>query len=650
MLCIGVLANKPNHLAGQTSPYLKQHLYNKVDWYPWCKKAFYKAKKEHKMIFLSIGYSTCHWCHVMEQESFNNTTVAKLLNKYFISIKVDKEEMPQVDKKFQKIYQKLYKKNGGWPLNIFLTEEFKPFYIGKYIPVYEGYGSPGLIKLLTNFSNLYKKDKNSIYTLANKIAKETSKQNLSQKIIRKNIIEVAIANIKNNFDKTYKGFGKGAKYPESSKIDLLLDYWKVYKDKDSLSLAIQTLYAMQKSSIYDIISGGFFRYTTDRKWKSPHFEKMLYTNAQIISSYIKAYNITNIRAFKNVIKKSIDEIDKHFKNSKGLYFSASDANSNRIEGGYYIFKYQDILNKLLSKGVKKEDAVQTLKYLDIQKDGNYDSEYALPFLKGNKKPKNFNKIVKIIQAIKERRKFPFIDKKIITSWNTMMIKAKIQASFISPSYLNEGLKSLNNLLFLMQKSNHDLYHQVLDGKIPTQCGLLEDYAYLVDTLLSAYNFTLNNAYLKKAYILNNIAINKFYKDGKWYLSNDKITLADGDDTHYTSPLSIMLKDILRLATLKSSLKLKDIFKNTIFSFKHEMINKSKEYAQMIDNLLRYQKGIIVLKSSKNNLLKYKKKISLINYPFLLKEVAKTKQFLSCDLKSCFAYGDFKTVKEKIEQY
>lgn len=649
LFAINLWANEPNHLLGQTSPYLKQHLYNLVDWYPWSKKAFLKAKKEHKMIFLSIGYSTCHWCHVMARESFNDKRVAKLLNKYFVSIKVDKEEMPQIDKKYQRIYEKIYHKKGGWPLSVFLTEDLKPFYMGKYIPKEDGYGSPGLIKLLQKFSKMYQKDRSSIYKLVKDMIKKYHHKQRIENNLQTNLIKTAISNIKKSFDKKYKGFGKGAKYPESSKINLLMDYYKVYKDKQSLKIALQTLKAMQKSSIYDVISGGFFRYTTDRAWQSPHFEKMLYSNAQIISSYAKAYHLEKNQYFKEVIEKSIDEFDKHFTNKNGLYYSASDAESNSKEGGYYIFRYQDILHKLLSKGIKKSDALKTLKYLDIEQDGNYDSEYALPFIKGDKKPKNFTKIIKIIQTVKEKRDFPFLDKKIITSWNAMMIKAKLQASYIKHSYKKEAMKSLDNLLSLMQK-NDILYHQALDGKKPLQKGFLEDYAYMIDALLYAYEITLKNSYLKKASILNNTAIKNFYKKGKWYLSSDKLVLADGDDTYYSAPLSMMLKNILTLSTFESSLKLKKIFEKSISEFYHNMINNSGKYAQMINDLLRYKKGIILIKSSKSNLLKYKKEIAHINYPFLLKEAIKSNQFLSCDLKSCFGYGNFQTVKKKIEQY
>ena len=647
LLALSLLANKPNHLLGQTSPYLQQHLYNPVDWYPWSKKAFLKAKKEHKMIFLSIGYSTCHWCHVMEIESFSDKEVAKLLNKYFVSIKVDKEEMPQVDKYYQKLYQKIYKKNGGWPLSVFLTEDLKPFFIGKYIPKYDGYGSVGLIKLLKKFAKIYQNDKAHIKNLADKLMVKEKSNKLSLETEQKNIIKSVFEDIQKNFDKRYKGFGHKAKYPKSSILNFLMDYYKVYHDKNSLDMAMQTLDAMRKSSIYDIISGGFFRYTTDKEWSSPHFEKMLYSNAQILSSYLKAYKILHNKNFKSLIIQSIEEIDKHFQNKLGLYYGASDANSNGMEGGYYVFRYDLLLDKLILKGIKKDNAMNVLNYLDIKPDGNYDSEYALPHLTSVKKPKNFGKIVAIIKNIKEKRDFPFVDKKTITSWNAMMIKTKLKASVINPLYKKEALFSLKNLLKTMQKNDGSLYHQTYDTNKPKQNGLLEDYAYLSDTLLSAYEITLNGKYLQKAESLTNEAIKRFYKNGRWYLDEEKMTVADGDDSYYTAPLSVMMKNILNLATLKSSLHLKHIFVKTTYGFKNEILKHPIRYAQMADNILRYKKRVVVVKSNYKNLVNYKKEIADINYPFLLKEVVDTDNFLSCDIESCFGYGSFDKVKNSI---
>ncbi len=641
-------AQKPNHLLGQTSPYLRQHLYNPVDWYPWGKKAFLKAKKEHKPIFLSIGYSTCHWCHVMEEESFANKKIANLLNKYFVCIEVDKEELPNIDKYYQKIYQKEYGKRGGWPLNIFMSEDKKPFFITTYIPSVNAYGSKGLEYLVPYFGKIYKNKKlikKKIEAFKNGFKKRNNK--ISIKNI--NIATNTIKKLSNIFDNRYKGFGKKAKYPKASTIRLLFSIYELDNNQKALRMALSTLKAMSNGSIYDQISGGFFRYTTDRAWNSPHFEKMLYSNAELISLYIKAYNITKNKQYRNVAINTIKEFDKHFKNKESLYFSASSADNKNGEGMYYVYKYKNALKILLKNGFSKENAKKALKYIDIQENGNFDSEFALAKITKREKPDKYELFKKILLQIRQKRDFPFIDKKILTSWNSMMIKAKLSASSINKKYKKEALVSLNNLLNFLQKKNGYLFHQRI-SHYSKQNGMLEDYAFLIDTLLYAYEKTFNNRYLKNANLLAKIAIKKFYIDGIWYLGGNFKVKADTDDSYYTSPLSMMIYDLLRLSVLQSSIQYQFIAKKTITKYLHNIASNPLINSQMTIDYLIAKKGIIAIKSSKNNILSHIKKINAINYPFLLKETVKSSHFLSCDAKSCFGYGDFKKIKKTIEQY
>ncbi len=637
-----LFAKTPNHLKGQTSPYLKQHLYNPVDWYPWGKKAFKKAKMEHKLIFLSIGYSTCHWCHVMEEESFSDKKIAAILNRYFVAIKVDKEELPQIDKYYQNIYKIAKGKNGGWPLNIILDENKRVLFISTYIPPIPEYGSKGLGDIALTFGKLYAK-KGYIKPL--NIPKTIKKEKVD--VDFKNFYTKVVRKIYKKYDKTYKGFGKKKKYPKSSTIDLLLDIYELTGNTLAKKMAFETLDAMIKGSIYDQIDGGFFRYTTDRKWLSPHFEKMLYSNAQILSTYIKAYKLESKKRYKEIVLQSIKEVDKHFKSKEGLYFSASDANSKNGEGGYYIYKYKDTLTYLTKMGVKKENAKEALRYLDISADGNFDSEFALARITNRKKPKNLERIIKLLNLKRDFIGFPFVDKKIITSWNAMMIKTKLKASIINPSFKKEALKSLKALIKLMQKQNGSLYHQTINGLKPKQAGFLEDYAYLIDTLLASYNETFDEKYLKNASFLTKIAIKKFYSKNSWYLDEKHYTKADVDDNYYTSELSIMIEDLLKVATYKSSLKLYEIAKKSIKNFSASIINDPVTNSQIVDDFIAYKLGFVIIKSNKTNLIKYQKDIKTIRYPFLLKEQVDSDKFLSCDIKSCFGYGSFKDIKKLI---
>ncbi len=638
-------AQKPNHLLGQSSPYLKQHLYNPVDWYPWGKKAFAIAKKEHKPIFLSIGYSTCHWCHVMEKESFTNAKIAKLLNKYFVCIAVDMEELPNVNKYYQKLYQRVYGKRGGWPLNIFMSENKKPFFISTYIPAVNAYGSKGMEYIVSYLGKAYKDKKlinKKIKTLKNDIKKKKDISNI-------NIIQNSIKKLSLVFDNKYKGFGKKAKYPKASTIRLLFTIYKLNGSKKALNMALSTLKAMGNGSIYDQIGGGFFRYTTDRAWLYPHFEKMLYSNAELIPLYVKAYNITKKIKYKNIVINTLKEFDKHFQSKESLYFSASSADSSNGEGMYYLYKYKNVLKILLKNGFNVKNAKDLLKYIDIQADGNYDSVFALAKITKSQKPKNYKLFKKILLQIREKREFPFIDKKILTSWDSLIIKAKLSASSLDKKYKKEALVSLNNLIYLLQKKNGSLFHQRIFAH-SKQNGILEDYAFLINTLLFAYEKTFDKKYLKNANLLTKIAIRKFYINNTWYLGGKFKVKSGTDDSDYTSPASIMIQNILRLSVLQSSLKYQNIATKAIKKYFYTILNNPLINSQITIDYLMEKKGIIAIKSSKRNLLKYAKKIDAMHYPFLLKEVVKSNHFLSCDAKSCFGYGNFKKIKRLTEQY
>ena len=600
-----------------------------------------KAEKEHKPIFLSIGYSTCHWCEVMNKESFENPHIASLINRYFVPILVDKEQMPDIDSYYQNIYKKIYRKKGGWPLTIMMSENKEPFFIGKYIPSIDSYGVLGLNHLLPIYGKAYRDKKGLIDKKIAFFKKVIAKSENNQTVSKNDTIDI----LYKEFDKEYGGFGKKKKYPQSAKLNLIYDIYLLKGDKKAKEIFFKTLTSMAKGSIYDQIDGGFFRYTSDRAWKSPHFEKMLYTTAELLPLYLKAYHLKNDKIYKSVVIKSIELFDTHFKTKEGLYFSASSADSNGIEGGYYLYRYNKALKTLTKHGIPKKEALATLKYLDIEKDGNYDSEYALARITSNKKPKNFDKSLNLLKKTRDKREFPFIDKKIITSWNAMMIKAKLQASLINKTYKKEAIKSLKALLKLMQDGKK-LYHQTLYGTKPKHKGLLEDYTYLIDTLLEAYRQTFDKTYLINANQLANIAIKKFYTKGVWYLNENKTIKADTDDFYYTSAKSIMIKDLLNLSLLKESLHFREIAKKSLQNSDQNPIYSP----QIVDDTLMLKHGILVLKSSKTNLLKFADNISNPPYLFLLQKAINDKNFLLCGYDSCFVYGDFNKVAKYLKRY
>jgi len=632
--------NYSNALAKEHSPYLQQHVYNPVHWYPWGEEALEKAKKENKLIFLSIGYSTCHWCHVMEEESFTDVDIAKVLNEDFVSIKVDREEYPQIDKKYQALYMQVHGERGGWPLSVFMSPEKEVFFLGTYIPKEAGYGSKGLEVLLPSFVRLQKENKLFNEMLA-RHAKISPQKALNEKKNTK-ILERIVLDIAKEYDTKNGGFSSRPKFPEASKIELLLDIYKLNGNKQALKMALHTLTQMARGGIYDQIGGGFFRYTTDYQWQLPHFEKMLYTNGELIAVYAKAYLMTGDRLYKKVVDESIAQMEKNY-SKEGVYFAASDADSNGEEGGYFIYEYIEVKAALKERGWKPSEIEDALAYMGIEEDGNIDGDLSHTHIVGNVIPKRIDELKKYLKDVSAKRPFPFIDKKIITAWNAMMIKALFVASKIDDSYLPLAQKRLETLLLLMQKESV-LYHQTLLGKGVKQKALLEDYAFLVDALILAYERTYDTRYLKEAEALTLDAVKQFYRDNshtktkRWYLSNDGIeTYADFDDRYYTSALSVMLENLLRLSTLTEKTHYGKIARESIEkngAVLHENIAAASKLAHAY---IRLKKGDIVIHAKKDKLLLVNSKLDSIAYPFILSAVQESDEYLACKTTMCFAY-------------
>ena len=648
--------NYTNALIKEDSPYLQQHAHNPVNWYPWSKEAFDKAKKEHKLIFLSIGYSTCHWCHVMEEESFTDVEVAKLLNAHYVSIKVDREQYPQIDKKYQQHYMALFGKRGGWPLSVFLSPDGKLFHLATYIPKVEGYGSEGMMKMLPSFVKMYQKEPELFqkeigkYTgsISPKIKKSFDKHR-NTKLEITNIVNMFMQEVEKEFDATNGGFAKRPKFPESSKIELLLNIYQIYGNKKALKMAELTLKKMAMGGIYDQIGGGFFRYTTDEAWQIPHFEKMLYTNAELIPVYVRLYEVTQDPLYKKVVDETIAQMEKYFM-KEGLYLSASDADSDGEEGGYFIYSYDKVFEGLLQKGLKKEEIQAVLDYLGIEEDGNIDGEFSHTHITQDKKPVKLEEVKAYLGQLRQTRTFPFVDNKIITAWNAMMIKALFTASKVDEHYVVLAKKRLDTLLKQM-RTKEGLYHQTVAGKKPEQKGLLEDYAFLIDALIEGYIRTYDKQYFLEMKHLTNEAVSKFYRNKMWYLSNDGIeALADFDDRYYTSALSVMLENLIRVASLSEELDYDEIMKKTVKNagaMEKKMLTSASKWVNV---LLRSHMGDVIIKSSLQNLTKAKKEIEKFRYPFVLSKTEESNKYLACRINSCFAYdANITKLLKKIER-
>jgi len=494
-----------NSLINENSPYLKQHSNNRVNWYAWNDNALKKAKDENKLIFLSIGYSTCHWCHVMEEEAFNNKEFANILNKNYISIKIDREEMPHIDKYYQNIFSLLNNSSGGWPLSVVLTPAKKTFFVSTYLPYESKNENLGIKDTLLNLNNIFINEKQKVIKKTNEIeeiiknSKSKNKtKNLDDKLINKFILEV-----ENSFDDKYKGFSNNPKFPQASKIETLLDIYLLTKNKKALNMATQTLKSMARGGIYDQVEGGFYRYSVSRTWMIPHFEKMLYTNAELLSSYSKAYRITKDIFYKNIVDEIISFVNKRFKKDN-LFHSASDASSfykgKKEEGVYFVFEYDELYEFLIQKKYKEEEIENIFEYFNIVLEGNFEHNYNNLYLDNTiikKLPLNLKQVKSDLKEFRERKEYPFIDYKILTSWNSIYISSLFEAGKINEDYSKKALKYLDELIKTLY-INDVLYHQIIINKKAKVEALLEDFSFLISALLKAYDYSLNSKYLTLA--------------------------------------------------------------------------------------------------------------------------------------------------------
>jgi len=629
-----------NQLQNETSPYLLQHKDNPVNWYPWGEEAFTKAKKENKLIFLSIGYSTCHWCHVMAHESFEDEDVAKILNRDFISIKIDREQFPHIDGFYQKVYRVMNKKGGGWPLTIVMTVDKEPFFAATYVPKYAGYGSRGLIEVLEEIASY---DRAKLQEQGKQILEVVNTQEnvtLSTATFDDKVLHNIIKQFQNTYDYEYKGFGTHPKFPQFTNLIMLLKIYQINNDKEALTMAIDSLKAMAKGGIFDQIEGAFYRYSVDQKWTIPHFEKMLYTNAEALEAYSLAYKITKEPLFKEVIEKTITQIDERFLEND-VYKSASNADSKNPqgkneEGYYFVFDYMESLEFLEKNGISEDEAKGTLHYLGIVEDGNFDGEYSNSEIVGTNKPKNIKKVISLLKQIRDTKEYPFIDNKINTAWNALYIKGKLIASTIDKKYLESSLVTLDNLIALMYK-NGELYHQTIKGKNPVQSGILEDYSFLSATLFEAYQITLDTKYFTLYEKLVKKSIELFYEDGRWIESNDGFkTYADIEESGYASALGVHFSNLILYATAEGDYKILEIVKKSM-RYYVEYINKYPSYfpnATLAS--IFYNIEPVFIKSKKQNLESFS--TNSFNYPFVYKREYDADEYLACKISSCFSYS------------
>jgi len=545
-----------NALINETSPYLLQHAHNPVDWRPWSQNALNEAKEQNKLVLVSIGYSSCHWCHVMEEETFENDSIAKLMNDNFVNIKVDREERPDVDQIYMTAVQ-LMKGDGGWPLNVITLPNGKPLYGGTY------HTKEQWKKVLTEISRLYKEDPEKAAKYSDMVAEGIQEVNLIAPsddftLLNKEAIFKGIENWKPTWDSIWGGDIRSEKFMLPSNLDFLMDYALLTKDKVALQHVELTLDKMSLGGIYDHIGGGFFRYSTDSKWKVPHFEKMLYDNAQALSLYSKAYKVFKKPLYKDILLGTIDFLEREMKNPEGGYYAALDADSEGEEGKFYVWKEDEL------KSILKNDFELFASYFNIQENAVWENgNYVLhrltddtQFLTENSILESELKVLKKEWKVKlmnarAKRVRPRTDDKILTSWNALLINGYVEAyTALGTSVLLDNAEHTLQFIKKNGYSNNQLGHSYKKDSKHID-AFLEDYSLLANASLSLYSVSLNTEHLEFAQQLTQIAQEKFNDDqsGMYtYNEGDKLIakLIKTDDGVIPSSNAIMAQNLFKL--------------------------------------------------------------------------------------------------------
>ena len=534
---------KQNRLKDEKSPYLLQHADNPVDWYPWGEEAFEKARKEEKPILLSIGYSTCHWCHVMEHESFEDDEVAKLMNETFVSIKVDREERPDIDNIYMTVCQMLSKGGCGWPLNVVMTPDKKPFFAATYIPKEARFGRAGMMELVPRIKELWENDREKLVDSADNITEALKKatdvtETKESKDLTVSTLGTGYVQLLKRFDEKNGGFGSAPKFPTPHNQLFLLRYWKRSGDKLALEMVEKTLSEMRQGGVYDHVGYGFHRYSTDPEWLVPHFEKMLYDQALISMAYIEAYQATGNEEYRETAREIFTYVLRDMTSPEGGFYSAEDADSEGEEGKFYVWE-EDEIKEILGE----EEAELIITTFNVTKEGNFSEEAS-----GKKTGANILHLRKPIKEIaeshqmsekdlinrletsreklfrvREKRIHPYKDDKILTDWNGLMIASMARGGRVmgEHEYTEAAKKAADFILRDMRKPDGELLHRYRGGEAGID-GTVDDYAFFIWGLLELYESTFEIKYLRAAIELQNEMIEDFWDEKNWgfYFTSD----------------------------------------------------------------------------------------------------------------------------------
>jgi len=602
-----------NRLVKEKSPYLLQHAHNPVEWYPWGDEAFQKARKEDKPVFLSIGYSTCHWCHVMEEESFENAEVAKVMNEHFVSIKVDREERPDLDNIYMTAVQAMTG-TGGWPLNVFLTPEGKPFFGGTYWPPEDRWGRPGFVSVLEAVAKAWREEKKEIIdqgeNLTQLIQKPVKSEDKMSFSLGDETLRRAYEELSGAFDSTYGGFGRGMKFPRSHTLSLLLRFWKRTEEKRALAMVEKTLSEMAQRGIWDHLGGGFHRYATDPQWFLPHFEKMLYDQAILAKSYLEAYQATGRKEYEAVVRKTFEYVLRDLRGREGAFYSAEDADSTdplaakKREGAFYVWEKSQITDLL---GEEKGEIFGFI--YGVEEEGNVREDPQGEFPRKNvlslvrrvdEAAKEFKKPVPEIERILEesgkklfearlKRPRPHRDDKILTDWNGLMISSLALGSRVlaKPGYEEAARQAADFILKKLVRKDGRLLHRYRDGEASI-LGTIEDYAFFIHGLVDLYEANFEARYLAEAKRLAEEMVRLFWDEkqgGFFFTAGDAEKLIVRQKEIYDGAIpsgnSFAALDLLRLGRLTMAKDFEKKAQALFDAFSAPVSQNPEAYPQML---------------------------------------------------------------------
>jgi uncharacterized protein YyaL (SSP411 family) len=604
---LSVQNRKANKLINQKSPYLLQHAYNPVDWYPWGEEAFEKAKTEDKPVFVSIGYSTCHWCHVMEKESFEDEQVAELMNKAFVCIKVDREERPDVDAAYMAACQAMGR-SCGWPLNVIMSSDKKPFFVASYIPKDNNYGAVGMLNLVPQIEQIWKTRRVELESMGQEINEQISMQTTVtlERQLSKVELDEAFDQLFLAFDHENGGFGSAPKFPSPHNLLFLMRYHVRTKQNSAWSMVDKTLRAMRLGGIFDQVGGGFHRYSTDARWLAPHFEKMLYDQAMLALAYTEAYQLSRAPRFKITAKETLDYVLRDLTSPEGGFYSAEDADSEGEEGKFYLWTQDEI-----KQALPADLADFAIRIFGVKPLGNYSE----PFKGGNGKNilhlavpldqmatqmgltvdqiiGKLGKTVKLLFAEREKRVRPARDDKVLVDWNGLTIAALARASVVfgEQKYLEAAEKVAEFILSAMRTADGKLYHRYAKGERAV-FGFLDDYASMTYGLIELYEASFNEKYLQISLELTKTLIADFWDEanGGFYLtpktSEQTIPrLKQSYDGAAPSGNSVALLNLLRLARLSGEVAFEQYANKLLGAFGHEVRGYPMGYTFMLAGL------------------------------------------------------------------